>query len=81
LQRTKFKLCKTHLMADPEDELVRLIIDLKESLQREIQGLEGETRSLTREVREGFAQLNARFDTQAARLDKLEGLSSRWPLS
>jgi len=49
-------------MAVPEDQLVRLITDVKESLEREIQGL-------TREVREGFAQVNTRFDTQASRLD------------
>ncbi len=61
-------------MAEPEDQLVRLITDLKESLEREIQGL-------TREVREGFAQVNTRFDTQAARLDRHAALwqtGRRW---
>jgi hypothetical protein len=60
-------------MAVPEDGPGRLIVDLKESLERETHGL-------AREIREGFAQLNKRFDAQAARLDKLEGSSSRWPL-
>jgi hypothetical protein len=50
-------------MAVPEEELVRLIIDVKESLEREIQGLR-------RDMREGFAEVNTRFDTQAARLDR-----------
>jgi len=51
-----------------------LIIDLKESLEREIQGL-------AREMREGFAQVNTRFDTQAARLDRHAALwqtGRRW---
>jgi hypothetical protein len=49
------------------DHLETLIIDLKESLERE--------------MRAGFAQLNTRFDTQAARLDRQGGLlqtGSRW---
>jgi predicted RNase H-like nuclease (RuvC/YqgF family) len=61
-------------MAVPEDQLVRLIIDVKESLEREIQGL-------AREVREGFAQVNTRFDTQATRLDRHAALwqtGRRW---
>jgi hypothetical protein len=36
----------------------RLITDMKESLEREI--------------REGFSQVTTRFDTQAARLERLE---------
>lgn len=58
----------------PDHELVRLIIDVKESLEREIHGL-------AREVREGFAQVNTRFDTQAARLDRHAALwqtGRRW---
>jgi len=43
-------------MAVPEEELARLIIDVKESLEREIHG--------------GFAEMHTRFDTQAARLDR-----------
>jgi predicted RNase H-like nuclease (RuvC/YqgF family) len=61
-------------MAVPEDQLVRLIIDVKESLEREIQ-------VLAREVREGFAQVNTRFDTQATRLDRHAALwqtGRRW---
>jgi hypothetical protein len=48
-----------------ESDLVRLIIDVKESLEREFG-------ALRQEVHERFAQLNARFDQQAARLDRLE---------
>jgi len=54
--------------------LVRLITDVKESLERELQ-------NLTREMREGFAQVNTRFDTQAARLDRHAALwqtGRRW---
>lgn len=60
------------------NNLERLLMDLKESLEREKESLE-------REIREGFAQINVRFDTQAAleaknreiaelreRVDKLE---------
>jgi len=53
---------------------VRLITDVKESLERELQ-------NLTREMREGFAQVNTRFDTQAARLDRHAALwqtGRRW---
>jgi len=59
-------------MAAPEDELIRLIADVKESLEREIQNLK-------REMREGFAQLNARFDSQERRFDETDGPSSDWP--
>ena len=61
-------------MAVPEDQLVRLIIDVKESLEREIQ-------NLTREMRDGFAQVTTRFDTQATRLDRHAALwqtGRRW---
>jgi pyruvate-formate lyase len=61
-------------MAMPEEDLVRLITDLKESLERELQGL-------AREMREGFAQVNTRFDTQAVRLDRHAALwqtGRRW---
>jgi hypothetical protein len=60
------------------DNLERLIIDLKESL---MQAICGATDSLKSEMRAGFAQVNARFDTQAARLDRHAGLwqtGSRW---
>ena len=56
----------------------RLIIDVKESLEREIHGVK---ESLEREMREGFAQVNTRFDTQSARVDRHAGLlqtGSRW---
>jgi len=64
-------------MEVPEDELVRLITDLKTSLIRQIRGL-GD--SLTRELREGFEQMNIRLDEQAALLDEMEQSSSDWPL-
>jgi len=47
-------------------EIERLLVDAKESLAREIREVSGE-------VRDGFAHLNARFDTQAARLDRHAG--------
>lgn len=68
-------------MAVPEDQLVRLIIDVKESLEREIHGLDRKIEGVAREVREGFAQVNTRFDTQAARLDRHAALwqtGRRW---
>ena len=51
----------------PDDELVRLITDVKESLERELQGMAS---SIRQELREGFAQVTTRFDTQAIRLDR-----------
>ena len=54
--------------------LDRLLIDVKESLERELAGLR-------QEMRQGFAGLNTRFDTQAARLDRHAGLwqaGTRW---
>ncbi len=57
-----------------EHELALLISDVKESLEREIQGL-------ARAMGEGFAQVNTRFDTQAARLDRHAALwqtGGRW---
>jgi len=56
----------------------RLIIDVKESLEREIHGVK---ESLEREMREGFAQVNTRFDIQSARLERHAGLwqaGTRW---
>jgi DNA-binding GntR family transcriptional regulator len=54
--------------------LEQLIMDMKESLEREIG-------SLRSEMREGFARINSRFDLQAARLDRHAGLwqtGRRW---
>jgi hypothetical protein len=62
----------------PDEELVRLIIDVKESLERELQGVAS---SIRQELREGFAQVNTRFDTQATRLDRHAALwqtGRRW---
>jgi hypothetical protein len=59
-------------------DLVQLITDLKESLEREFSRQILELRD---EMRAGFAQLNTRFDTQAARLDRHAALlqtGSRW---
>ncbi len=50
-----------------EADVIRLIIEVKESLEREI--------------REGFAELHTRFDTQATRLDRHAALwqtGRRW---
>lgn len=55
-------------------DLERLIIDLKDSLEREMG-------TLRQDVQHGFAQLNSRFDTQATRLDRHAGLwqaGTRW---
>lgn len=49
------------------DNIEQLLMDVKESLEREIRG--------------GFAQMNTRFDTQATRLDRHAALwqtGSRW---
>ena len=54
--------------------LEQLIIDVKESLEREIV-------SSRQTMQEGFAQVIVRFDTQAARLDRQGALlqtGSRW---
>jgi hypothetical protein len=56
-----------------EHDLAFLITDVKGSLEREIHGL-------AREMRDGFAELNARFDVQGARLDEIDGPSNQWPL-
>lgn len=56
------------------ENLEFLIVDLKESLERELSGLR-------HEVQQGVAQLNSRFDTQAARLERHAGLwqtGARW---
>ena len=56
------------------NNLENLIIDLKESLEREMA-------TLGQRVDQGFAQVNARFDTQATRLDRHAGLwqtGARW---
>jgi hypothetical protein len=45
------------------DRLEQLIVDVKESLEREFGGLR-------LEVRQGFADLNTRLDTQSAELDR-----------
>jgi hypothetical protein len=56
------------------DNLENLIVDLKESLERELA-------SLRHDLQQGIAQLNGRFDTQAARLERHAGLwqtGARW---
>ena len=56
------------------ENLEKLIIDLKESLERELAGLR-------HDMQEGFAQVNTRLDTQAARLERHAGLwqtGTRW---
>ncbi len=56
------------------ENLENLIVDLKESLERELAGLR-------HDFQQGIGQLNARFDTQAARLERHAGLwqtGARW---
>jgi hypothetical protein len=63
------------------ENIEQLLMDVKESLEREIHGLGREIHGLAGAMREGFAQMNTRFDTQAARLDRHAGLwqtGSRW---
>jgi len=50
-------------------DLEHLLLDVKESLERELGGLR-------QDMQQGFSQLNARFDTQAARLERLERKSA-----
>jgi hypothetical protein len=59
---------------DVVENLGQLIIDMKESLEREVG-------SLRSEMREGFARINNRFDLQAQRLDRHAALwqtGRRW---
>lgn len=56
------------------EHLEQLLLDVKESLEREI-------RSVQQNVRDGFAQMTTRFDTQSARLDRHAGYwqaGTRW---
>jgi gas vesicle protein len=57
-----------------DNNLAELITAVKESLERELHSFE-------RKLEEGFAQLNTRFDTPAARLDRHAALwqtGRRW---
>ncbi len=59
----------------------QLIMDLKESLERELAGLRQELRALTNDVQQGFSHVNSRFDIQATRLERHAGLwqtGARW---
>lgn len=56
------------------EHLEKRIIDFKESLEREMD-------ELRQEMRSGFARIEVRFDTQAARMDRHAALlqtGSRW---
>jgi len=56
------------------ENLEKLILGLKDSLERELAGLR-------HDVQHGLAELNGRFDTQAARLERHAGLwqtGTRW---
>jgi hypothetical protein len=56
------------------ENLEKLIVDLKECLERELAGLR-------HAVQQGVVQLNGRFDTQAVRLERHAGLwqtGARW---
>jgi hypothetical protein len=61
-----------------DENLAQLIIDVKESLERQLIGTKD---SLQSEMRQGFAEIMTRFDTQAARLDRHAALwqtGRRW---
>ena len=56
------------------ENLEKLIVAMKGSLERELTGLR-------QDVQQGVAQLNGRFDTQATRLERHAGLwqtGARW---
>jgi len=56
------------------EHIDQLIVDFKESLERDIG-------SLKQDMRDGFSALASRFDDQAARLDRHAGLwqtGARW---
>lgn len=50
------------------ENLGKLIVDMKDSLERELS-------RLRREMRDGFAEISARFDEQAARHERMESSS------
>jgi len=59
------------------DSLEKLILDLKDSLEREI----GEVRRELRELHDDFQGFNARFENQSTRLDRHAALwqtGRRW---
>jgi hypothetical protein len=63
------------------ENIERLLMDVKDSLEREIHGVGQEVQGLARKIDEGFAQVNTRLDTQATRLDRHAGLwqtGTRW---
>jgi len=56
------------------EHLEQLIVDLKDSLERELGGMK-------QDLHEGLEQIQTRFDTQGARLDRQAGLwqtGARW---
>ena len=56
----------------------RLLIDFKESLERQIEGVRNELRQ---EMRDGFARADARYETQQSRVERHGSLlqtGSRW---
>jgi hypothetical protein len=63
------------------DNIERLLLDVKHSLEREIRGLEQTTREGLLRVHEEIGHVNTRLETQATRLDRHAGLwqtGSRW---
>jgi hypothetical protein len=60
------------------DNIEQLLLDFKESLEREIHGLAREMHGEFTQLR---AEINTRFDTQAARLERHAGMwqtGRRW---
>jgi hypothetical protein len=53
------------------NNIEQVMADFKESVEREFRGLEGALNGLAQEMRAGFAQLNAKFDDQDARLERV----------
>ena len=55
------------------DSIENLLVDIKESLEREIGELRQESRALRQEMREGFAQVGKRLDRVEATMLHVDG--------
>jgi hypothetical protein len=55
------------------DSIENLLVDIKESLEREIGELRQESRALRQETREGFAQVGKRLDRVEATMLHVDG--------
>lgn len=70
----RVRCCECDSVGTVVEHLEQLIVDMKESLEREIS-------SFRADVNEAVGQLNKRFDTQASRMDRHAALwqpGARW---